>query len=80
MIIATPEQFVDAAKAYLGSRWVYKGRGKTDLDCAGLLICAAADVGIIQPTPELQTYNREADGAQMPALHRERRAHAEPER
>jgi hypothetical protein len=25
-------------------------------------------VGIIEPTPELQTYNREADGVQMPAL------------
>jgi cell wall-associated NlpC family hydrolase len=64
----TPEQFVEAARTYLGAPWLHQGRSRQGIDCAGLLICAAVDCGIIEPTPELQTYNREADGVQMPAL------------
>lgn len=70
-MIATPEQFVEAARAYLGAPWLHQGRSRQGIDCVGLLICAAADCGIIEPTPDLQTYNREGDGVQMPALLRE---------
>ena len=46
MAMVTAAQFVDAARSYLGVRWHHLGRSKEGIDCIGLLMCAAADVGL----------------------------------
>lgn len=39
-------EFVEAARSYLGTRWMHQGRSRKGVDCVGLIIVAAADLGI----------------------------------
>lgn len=48
--------FMEAARGWVGTRWVHQGRTKDGIDCAGLLIVAGADVGVV--VPDLQGYRR----------------------
>ncbi len=41
----TPEQFIAAARKYLGVPWQHQGRTRFGIDCIGLLVCAAQDCG-----------------------------------
>jgi len=67
MTTTTPEQFVEAARAYLGAPFRHQGWDATGMDCRGLLLRAACDVGIfdeaaMEKARELQVYGREPDG------------------
>lgn len=37
---------VDTARSYLGVPFVHQGRSKRGVDCVGLLVCVAQDLGI----------------------------------
>jgi len=39
--------FVEAARKYIGLRWVHQGRSRTQgVDCLGLIVLAARDIGM----------------------------------
>lgn len=59
----TGEQFVQAARAYTGVRWRHQGRSSLGVDCIGLVILAAHDLGL---TDHDQTdYGRIPDGQKL---------------
>lgn len=45
----TKQDYVSAARGWLGTRWVHQGRTRHGVDCVGLLIVAGADVGLTVP-------------------------------
>jgi len=45
-MMATADQVVAAARSYMGVRWHHQGRSRAGLDCAGLIICVARDLGL----------------------------------
>lgn len=48
--------FVEAARTYVGVPWKHLGRTRKGLDCAGLPVVAAADIG--KPVPDVARYGR----------------------
>lgn len=44
--MTTPHELIAAARAYLGVRFAHQGRSAAGLDCLGLLIASADDVGL----------------------------------
>lgn len=44
--MTNPQDVVAAARKYLGVAYHSKGRSKSEIDCIGLLICTAQDLGI----------------------------------
>lgn len=59
----TADDLVRAARAYLGVPWRHLGRTRAGVDCIGLVILAAADVGLSLPDPA--PYEREPQGARL---------------
>lgn len=51
--------YVEAARSYLGVRWRHQGRDRMGVDCVGLLIVAGADLGI--EIADKQGYRRSPD-------------------
>lgn len=51
--------FLEAARGWSGVRWLHQGRNRMGVDCVGLLIVAAADLGI--EVPDLRGYRRTPD-------------------
>ncbi len=49
-------EFVEAARQYLGTRWVHQGRSIRGVDCVGLLIVSGADIGVT--IPDMKGYRR----------------------
>lgn len=59
----TRRQIVDAAREYLGAPFRHQGRNKNGIDCAGLLVAVAWDLGIESWDPAKHTgYQRIPDG------------------
>lgn len=44
--MATGQQIVDSARAWVGTKWKHQGRTADGLDCVGLLIVVARDLKI----------------------------------
>lgn len=42
----TREAIVAAARGYLGVRYQHQGRNRAGMDCAGLIVCVAHDLGV----------------------------------
>jgi len=59
----TAEDFVNAGRGWLGVPWRHLGRTRAGVDCIGLVLAAAAKVGmqIADPAP----YAREPQGAAL---------------
>lgn len=55
-----------AARAYLGVRFRHQGRSKSGLDCAGLVICVAHDLGISDV--DFTAYGHDPDGRTLHTL------------
>lgn len=53
-------QLVDAARTYLGTRWKHMGRSRLGIDCVGLVILAARDLGY--DMPDVDEYTRHPHG------------------
>lgn len=47
--VATREQFIAAARAYLGTPFAHQGTTRKGIDCYGLIYAACRDVGLITP-------------------------------
>jgi cell wall-associated NlpC family hydrolase len=62
----TRDQIISAARAYLGVRYHHQGRNRAGLDCAGLLVCVARDLGI-STAGDWEGYSRTPDGASLKA-------------
>ena len=60
---ATAEAFVAAARSYVGVPWRHLGRSRTGLDCIGLVLLAAREVGVELPDPA--PYAREPQGTRL---------------
>jgi len=74
----TAQTIITAASAYLGTRWHHQGRSTAGLDCIGLLVRVAQDVGM--PVMDETGYARQPDGKQLQsALERYLERIAEPE-
>lgn len=43
------DKAIAALRTYIGVKWRHQGRTKAGVDCVGLLVCAAADLGITLP-------------------------------
>lgn len=54
------DAIVAAARSYLGCRYQHQGRVRTGIDCAGLIIAVAHDVGL--PAEDMAGYARIPDG------------------
>jgi cell wall-associated NlpC family hydrolase len=50
-------KLVEQARTYLGTPWRHLGRSRDGIDCAGVVICAYADLGIV--IPDIERYGRE---------------------
>ena len=57
------EAFVAAARGYVGVPWRHLGRSRTGVDCIGLVLLAARDVGVDLPDPA--PYAREPQGTRL---------------
>lgn len=60
----TRQQIVDAARSYLGVRYHHQGRSRAGLDCAGLLVCVARDLGL-DTSEDITGYARTPDGVSL---------------
>jgi cell wall-associated NlpC family hydrolase len=69
---ATRADVVAAARAYLGVPWIHQGRSRAGLDCGGLIVCVAHDLGLWADF-DVSGYGREPDGAML-RQHLERQA------
>lgn len=49
--MVTPVEFIEAARTYIGVRWLHLGRTREGVDCVGLLLCAADDCGMKHEMP-----------------------------
>jgi cell wall-associated NlpC family hydrolase len=58
------QQIINAARSYLGCRYHHQGRNRAGIDCAGLLVCVARDVGISTDGDQMG-YSRTPDGMSL---------------
>lgn len=59
------DAIVAAARSYLGCRYQHQGRVRAGIDCAGLIIAVARDVGL--PAEDMAGYARTPDGKALRA-------------
>ena len=55
--------FVAAARSYVGVPWRHRGRSRTGVDCIGLVLLVAREVGMDLPDPA--PYAREPQGTRL---------------
>ena len=55
--------FVTCARSYVGVPWRHLGRSRTGLDCIGMVLLAAREVGVELPDPA--PYAREPQGTRL---------------
>lgn len=61
----TRKAIIDCARSYLGVPWRHQGRTSAGLDCGGLIIRVAHDLGL--STFDVDGYGREPDGVSLRA-------------
>lgn len=71
--MVTRQQVIVAARSYLGVRWKHQGRSRLGIDCLGLLIAVASDLGL--SAHDSTDYPRIPDGFR---LMRELNTHLRP--
>ena len=66
MSAVTAADVVAAARAHIGTPWQHQGRLRgVALDCAGLVIMVARDLGIVEPDFDIRGYGRAPDGTML---------------
>jgi cell wall-associated NlpC family hydrolase len=55
----TSNDFIAAARSYMGVKWRHQGRNQMGVDCVGLVLCCLDEIGI--PAPDMQGYRRTPD-------------------
>ncbi|MBT9158862.1 MAG: Dipeptidyl-peptidase 6 [Dehalococcoidia bacterium] len=60
-------EVVQAARAYIGTPYHHQGRSRAGLDCVGLIVAVAADIGLQSHAQrfDIQNYSRMPDGSLM---------------
>lgn len=53
-------KFLEAARKYIGVKWVHQGRSSAGMDCLGLIVMAARDIGY-KAKEDFTTYGRRPD-------------------
>jgi cell wall-associated NlpC family hydrolase len=53
---------VYAARSWLATPWAHQGRSRLGIDCAGLVICVARDLGLVDAAFDVGGYPRVPDG------------------
>jgi cell wall-associated NlpC family hydrolase len=67
-VSATRADVVDCARGYLGTPWVHQHRAKGQaIDCAGLVICVARDLGLVPADFDITGYGTSPDGTLLQA-------------
>ena len=61
------EQFVEAARKYIGVKYRHQGRSPHGMDCVGLLVLAANDIGA-DTSGDVTNYSRLPHGVLLPIL------------
>jgi len=61
--VTTRADIVNAARAYLGVRWHHQGRSRAGIDCIGLAVAVARDVGFT--VQDVTDYGRIPDGQRL---------------
>lgn len=62
----TRDEIARAAESYLGTPYRRKGRSRAGLDCVGLLVLVARDVGLDVSFADIPDYPDQPDGRLMP--------------
>lgn len=61
--MTTRADYVRVARSYIDTPWHHRGRTPgLALDCAGVLVCAARDLGTVAPDFDVPDYTRAPDG------------------
>lgn len=60
------DEIIAAARRYLGVRYHHQGRNRAGLDCAGLVVAVARDLGV-STAGDMIGYSRTPDGASLKA-------------
>lgn len=63
--MATREQIVSTARSYMNVRWHHQGRSRAGLDCVGLVLVTAWDLGLSDI--DYDGYGRVPDGKMLRA-------------
>ena len=67
-----PTDIVKVGRSYIGTQFHHRGRKPgLALDCVGVLVCTARELGIYPPTFDVPRYTPHPDGVTMLALCRE---------
>ncbi|NUB24705.1 C40 family peptidase [Azospirillum brasilense] len=61
-------RFLEAARSYIGVKWRHQGRSRTGLDCVGLVLLAARDIGYITEEVDFTEYRRAPDHAVLASM------------
>lgn len=61
----TPEDVIAVAGRYIGTRWHHQGRSRAGVDCIGLLVLVAQDLGL--PVLDQTDYSHQPDGQRLQA-------------
>jgi cell wall-associated NlpC family hydrolase len=61
----TAANFVGQARSWLGVPWVHQGRSRAGVDCVGLLVCAARELGLAAGAVDVQDYARQPHGGRL---------------
>ena len=76
----TPQQVVAAARTHLGARWMHQARlPREAMDCDGLVILVARELGIVAPDFDVNAYSRVPDGTMQAVCDQHMQRIAEPE-
>jgi hypothetical protein len=67
-IIATRAQYVTACRKLLNVRWLHQGRSAGGVDCVGLLVLPAIDLGLVAQADDVTNYERGPKGGRLDAL------------
>lgn len=61
--MTTRADVVAEARTWLGTKWIHQHRAKGQgVDCAGLIICVARDLGLLSADFDINGYSRMPDG------------------
>lgn len=56
----------EIARSYLGTPWRHQARKKdVGVDCVGLVVCVAREIGIVAPDWDVKGYSRIPDGKML---------------
>jgi len=59
--MTTPDEVVQYARSWMGTRWIHQGRSPLGIDCVGLLVMIVNEFGLDGKGTDMLGYRRTAD-------------------